>query len=599
MTETLDELYQKAKSGKSFNKLMDIISSDKNIRLAFRMIKSNTGSNTAGTDGITIKEIKDSNIEEYVQLIQEKLKWYKPDSVRRVYIPKANGKTRPLGIPSMIDRIVQQCVKQIVEPICEAQFHPHSYGFRPNRNTKHALSRMFTLINAGKFYYTVDVDIKGFFDNVNHTKLIKQLYSLGIHDRKLLSIIKAMLKAPIQGIGIPSKGTPQGGILSPLLANIVLNEFDWWISSQWETFESVRQYKSNASKKNQLKKTNLKQIHIVRYAIVRYADDFKIMCKDYYTAKRIYNATIKWLKIRLKLDISKEKSKIINLKKNSSEFLGFKIKAVKLGKSRHGYVAYSHVCDKAISRMKMAIKEQVSLIYKEINSNHVTKLNSMILGWHEYYNSATHVNIDFSKLAFSVKKFMHHKLRKIAKYGVPIVEEMSPIHRKLYGKSKLRTWKLHNVYIYPINYVQHKRLLNFSQEICDYSPQGRSISSKRLTSQTRAKVIELARRCNPYESAEYNDNRISRASMCGMKCEVTGVELNVDDVHCHHMIPRYFGGNDDYQNLRIVHRAIHKLIHATNTKTIYKYQSLIVNQKALEKLNELREHCKLDKIYLT
>lgn len=280
MTETLDELYQKAKSGKSFNKLMDIISSDKNIRLAFRMIKSNTGSNTAGTDGITIKEIKDSNIEEYVQLIQEKLKWYKPDSVRRVYIPKANGKTRPLGIPSMIDRIVQQCVKQIVEPICEAQFHPHSYGFRPNRNTKHALSRMFTLINAGKFYYTVDVDIKGFFDNVNHTKLIKQLYSLGIHDRKLLSIIKAMLKAPIQGIGIPSKGTPQGGILSPLLANIVLNEFDWWISSQWETFESIRQYKSNASKKNQLKKTNLKQIHIVRYA-----DDFKIMCKDYYTAK--------------------------------------------------------------------------------------------------------------------------------------------------------------------------------------------------------------------------------------------------------------------------------------------------------------------------
>lgn len=594
MTDTLDSLYQKARDGETFNKLMDIITSDNNIRLAYRMIKSNTGSNTAGTDGITIKEINDINIEEYVRLIQEKFKWYKPDSVRRVYIPKANGKTRPLGIPTMVDRIVQQCVKQILEPICEAQFYPHSYGFRPNRSTKHALSRMITLINAGKFYYTVDIDIKGFFDNVNHTKLIKQLYSLGIHDRKLLSIIKAMLKAPIQGVGIPNKGTPQGGILSPLLANIVLNEFDWWISSQWETFESTRQYKSYASKKNQLRKTNLKQIHIVRYA-----DDFKIMCKDYYTAKRVYYATIEWLKTRLKLDINEEKSKIIHLKKNPSEFLGFKIKAVKLGKSRHGYVAYSHVCDKALLRMEKAIKEQVSLILKEVNSNHVTKLNSMILGWHEYYNSATHVNIDFSELAFSVKKFMYHKLRKIAKYGVPIVDEMSAIHQRLYGKSKLKIWKLHNVYIYPISYVQHKRLLNFSQETCDYSPQGRSISSKSLTSQTRAKVIKLARRYNPYESAEYNDNRISRASMCGMKCEVSGIELNLDEVHCHHVIPRHLEGDDSYQNLRIVHKAIHKLIHATNTETISEYQSLIMNQKALKKLNELRKHCKLDEIYLT
>lgn len=403
-----------------------------------------------------------------------------------------------------------------------------------------------------------------------------------------------MLKAPIKEMGVPNKGTPQGGILSPLLANIVLNEFDWWISSQWETFKTQKQYKTKDSKKNQLRKTSLKQIHIVRYA-----DDFKIMCKDYYTAKRIYSTTINWLKTRLKLDISEEKSKVINLKKNSSEFLGFKIKAVKLGKSRHGYVAHSHVCEKALSRMRGAIKEQVSLIYNEINSNHVTKLNSMILGWHEYYSSATHVNIDFAKLAFSVEKFMYHKLRKIAKYGVPIVEEMAPIHKRLYGKSKLKTWKLHKIFIYPISYVQHKRLLNFSQEICDYTTQGRSIASKRLTSQTRAKVIELARTYNSYESAEYNDNRISRASMSGMKCEVTGVDLNVDDIHCHHVLPKHLEGNDNYQNLRIVHKAIHRLIHATTKETISEYKSLITNQKALNKLNGLRGHCKLDEIYLT
>lgn len=215
MTKIFDDLYERSQNNESFRNLMRIISSENNIRLAFRTIKSNTGSQTAGTDKLTINEIKNQSLESYIEAVQEKLKFYKPDTVRRVHIPKANGKTRPLGIPTMIDRLVQQCIKQVLEPICEAKFHPHSYGFRPNRSTKHAISRMMSLINIGKFYYTVDIDIKGFFDNVNHTKLIKQMYTLGIKDRKLISIIKAMLKAPIQGEGIPNKGTPQGGILSP------------------------------------------------------------------------------------------------------------------------------------------------------------------------------------------------------------------------------------------------------------------------------------------------------------------------------------------------------------------------------------------------
>lgn len=147
MQEIFDGLYHDSSNQVEFKNLMDIIASENNIRLAFRIIKSNTGSKTAGTDGITIQDFKKESLDEYISLVKSKLKNFKPDTIRRVFIPKENGDNRPLGIPSMIDRLVQQCIKQVLEPICEAKFHPHSYGFRPNRSTKHAIARLNSLVN--------------------------------------------------------------------------------------------------------------------------------------------------------------------------------------------------------------------------------------------------------------------------------------------------------------------------------------------------------------------------------------------------------------------------------------------------------------------
>ena len=211
MQAALDELYHKAKKGETFNNLVEIIASENNICLAYRNIKNNKGSETSGTDYKTIRDWEQMPVEEFVSYFQNKIQYYKPKSVRRVEIPKEGkpGETRPLGIPCMDDRLVQQCIKQVIEPICEAHFHNHSYGFRPNRSTEHAIARIdFLLIN--KFHYVVDIDIKGFFDNVNHGKLLKQLWTLGIQDKNLLSILSTILKSEIEGIGIPGKGTPQG-----------------------------------------------------------------------------------------------------------------------------------------------------------------------------------------------------------------------------------------------------------------------------------------------------------------------------------------------------------------------------------------------------
>lgn len=239
MQDCLDNLYSQSVNGHNFYDLMNVIRSRENIRLAYRNIKKNTGSKTAGFNQLTIEDIKHLSVEEVIDKVQNMFQSYNPEKVRRIFVPKPNGKTRPLGIPTIWDRILQQCMLQVLEPICEAKFHKHSYGFRPNRSTHHAKARLESLINLSGLYHCIDVDIKGFFDNVNHSKMLKQMWSLGIKDKTVLSITSKLLKAEIEGEGIPTKGTPQGGILSPLLSNIVLNELDWWVSNQWESFKSV------------------------------------------------------------------------------------------------------------------------------------------------------------------------------------------------------------------------------------------------------------------------------------------------------------------------------------------------------------------------
>lgn len=166
--ECFDALYAQSVSGKKFYGLIELMSSNENIRLAYRNIKRNTGSKTAGTDNLTIKDICHLSVEYVINTVQTMFESYKPQRVRRVFIDKGNGKLRPLGIPTIWDRIFQQSILQVLEPICEAKFHKHSYGFRPNRSTHHAKARFEFLVNQAGLHHCVDVDIKGFFDNVSH-----------------------------------------------------------------------------------------------------------------------------------------------------------------------------------------------------------------------------------------------------------------------------------------------------------------------------------------------------------------------------------------------------------------------------------------------
>ncbi|HDR6296969.1 TPA: hypothetical protein QCU59_000605 [Bacillus cereus] len=177
-----DHLYEESKKGRYFKNIYELIISEENIRLAFRNLKSNTGSKTKGTNGHTIKHLNKIDADKLIRLTKKRLENYMPHAVRRVFIPKPNGKMRPLGIPTIEDRLIQQMFLQILEPIVEAKFHPQSYGFRPKRSTHDALARCYHMVNHSHQHFVVDIDIKGFFDNVNHKKLMRQLWTIGINE---------------------------------------------------------------------------------------------------------------------------------------------------------------------------------------------------------------------------------------------------------------------------------------------------------------------------------------------------------------------------------------------------------------------------------
>ena len=577
--EMFDDLYHKSKNKNNykFYKLMDLITDEKNIELAYRNIKKNTGSKTNGTNDNTIEDIARITNGDLVGYVRRRLQNYHPHEVRRVEIPKANGKTRPLGIPTIEDRIIQQCILQVLEPICEGKFYNHSYGFRPNRSTHHAISRSYYIANKAKLHYVVDIDIKGFFDNVNHGKLIKQIWSIGIQDKQLLCIISKMLKAPIEGIGVPTKGTPQGGILSPLLSNIVLNELDWWIANQWEHFETKHKYYDKPTRNRALKNTHLKEIYIVRYA-----DDFKLFCKDYKTANKIFNATKMWLKERLHLEISEEKSKIVNLKTNYSEFLGIKMKVHDKGGKN---VIKSHISEKAKTKIIKQIKEQIKTIQKVPITDEINKYNSKVLGIHNYYQIATHVSKDFREISYNISRTLYNRTKNIrSKTGFK-----SKCFQKFYGDSNCEIVHIAKVSLFPIHFVKTKPPMNFSQDICNFTKEGREKIHKNQQSVSTRILEYLMANPIPSRSIEYNDNRISLYVGQNGKCPISNEYLQIGNMECHHKIPYRCGGTDEYSNLIFLKTEVHKLIHATTTETIRKYlQILNPNKITIKKLNKLR-----------
>lgn len=527
--------------------LIDKIVDESNIRKAIYALKSNKGSKTPGINGETIEDILKIE-DEIVNRIKYELKGrYAPGRVKRVEIPKLDGGVRPLGIPEIYDRLVQMCIKQILEPIFEKEFYHNSFGFRIGRSTENAIALCYYMINMAGLHFVVDIDIKGFFDNINHKKLVKQLQRFEFIDRKILSIIKCMLKVetvlPNKEIILSEKGTPQGGILSPLLSNIVLNELDWWVHSQWAGIRTKRKYSTTSHKYRALKATNLTEVRIIRYA-----DDFKLFCRDRASAEKMFKLVKIFLKDRLKLDISEKKSKIVNLRKKYSCFLGIKLKAIR---NKNKYTARSFVSNEATKEIGKMIKEQIKVIQKRPTAQAVLLFNSKILGIQNYYCMATMVNIDFRKIGYIINKSLMNRIGK-------------PSNKKD-KKYKLR----YKGYNYQVWNVIDTTL--FTLQACKFK------IPKLFSAKNKAMIEEKV------ELDSVADDLQLRAKLRHMRnsiCDITGEYIGGrDDFYVHWIIPKEYGGTDNIENLMILHSSFKTILNSENKEDYYKdnenYQKLL------------------------
>lgn len=362
---------------------------------AWVKVKHNGGS--AGIDGESIQAIEKRGVGEFLKEIQAELKnkTYYPKPVKRVYIPKSDGKLRGLGLPTVKDRVVQAAVMLIIEPIFEQDFLDCSYGFRPERSAHQAIGAIKQAIASGRLQ-VYDADLKAYFDSIPHDKLMKAL-EMRIADRQILKLIHKWLKAPVWESGkamkANDKGVPQGGVISPLLANIYMHWFD-------KIFHGSEGPGTRA-----------------KAILVRYADDFVIMAR--YMNKEIVSWVESKLETRFGLTVNLEKTKIVNLNdpKSKLKFLGFELRRVPIRHRQHVNMCLITPSDK--SKKKAA--ERVSEITDSKNGFKpiemiVKELNQFLIGWGNYFKLG-HPGQTFNKLNYHVQNRVYRFLQRRSQKG--------------------------------------------------------------------------------------------------------------------------------------------------------------------------------------
>ena len=326
--------------------LLDRVLERENLRRALKQVRQNKGA--PGIDGMTVDDLPEYLRHHWPKLrAQLKTGTYVPQPVRRVEIPKPDGKTRPLGIPTVLDRFIQQAIAQIISAQWEPQFHPHSYGFRPQRSAHQAVRHVQAHIRQG-WKWVVDMDLQAFFDRVNHDRLMVRLKSR-CHDHDLLRLINRYLKAGVR-VGehteATTMGVPQGGPLSPVLANVVLDELDWELERRGHRF-------------------------------ARYADDCNIMVKSLRAGERVMASVSRFVSKSLRLTVNPLKSAVDRPAKR--KFLGFTV-------SRNG--AKLKVAEKAIDKLKDRVRELTRRTRGHRLDDVVAELRETLLGWKAYFGIA-------------------------------------------------------------------------------------------------------------------------------------------------------------------------------------------------------------------
>lgn len=558
LKEKLDYMYEQSRKGRVFHGLLEVAFNEVTIVTAIHNIKSNSGAMTAGVDKIKVDKYLQMNRNKLIQLIQTSVSNYKPKPVRRVYIEKANGKRRPLGIATILDRIIQECIRIVLEPIVEARFYPHSYGFRPYRACKHAVRQLMTIINNGKGVqpvYAIEGDIKGYFDNINHRLLLRKLWNLGIHDKRIIAIIKEMLVAGYIENDLFNRsevGTPQGGIISPLLANVYLNDFDWYIGRQYHI--PVQKCINIGSDRARLKMQGITPKYLIRYA-----DDWILLTITQQEAQRMLIGLKKYFKHKYKLELSDEKTIITDLRERPAKFLGF---CLLVEKARN---VPGKITDRPVLKVypnPEKVKKQIKTLCGEVRkighcpredlkAIQIEKVNTIIVGVADYWKIAI-CSKTFNDIDYVVMDSAYATFKKL--YGAKYTEHKIPL--KMLSNQPLRH-RGHDCKTYAVKiddlwigitkaFVTHCQWekKSYNQKMTPYTEEGRQLYLARTR---KGKNLPLARptlydvellEYSPEDERynfEYFMNREYAYNRDKGICRCCKTVLTEDNRHCHQM----------------------------------------------------------------
>ncbi len=498
--------------GEQYRELYHLLCNEIWLRVAHHSVNTNQGRETVGIDSKTMSNFNgdvDGNITRLSEAL--KAKTFEPMPVRRVYIPKANGKKRPLGIPTIDDRVVQEALRMILEPIWEADFSKHSYGFRPNRSTQDAIGYIggrLTGLSGASYQWIIEGDITSYFDTIPHRRLSKAVKKR-VADRDIRDLLWKFLRAGVMEQGTQHEtltGTPQGGIVSPLLANIYLHELDRYMESNYLNLtQGQRAWRRNQGKGN--------------YLYVRYADDFVILCNGTRADAQHMKEEVRALLNHMGLRLSEEKTKITHITEGF-KFLGYWI--IREVGTKGRMVPKVLIPDSAIKRYSHKIREILAPnTTSESTSAKMTALNRFTRGWCQYYRYTSSPAEMFKDLSHELFWEMAHWLGR--KYEI----SMPRVMQRYKKDSTLRTKTI--TLVMPNEYKARKLMAKTWHN--PYTAKEEII---------REKFFSYNNLWNGYEKDRHGwkDLREEVILLKGTTCYVCGTELRPSEVEIDHITPR-------------------------------------------------------------
>ncbi len=498
-----------------------------NIHLAVRRCtQQNQGKKTPGIDGLVVLNPKGRGL--LVDILKKFIPW-KPLPTKRVYIPKSNGKKRPLGIPTLIDRCLQAIVLNALEPCWEAQFERSSYGFRPGRCPHDAAEKIFKAVcpNRNK-KWVVDADIKGCFDNISHKFLIGRIG--GFPAKKL---IQQWLKAGYVDKDVfyeSENGTPQGGIISPLLANIALHGMEKALGVIYE--------KGGGSRGKRI--------------VVRYADDFVILCETQEDAYKAKDEVTSWLSER-GLNLSPEKTTIVHMT-TGFDFLGWNFRHYKVSDRKSGYKLLIKPSAKSIKNIRDKLRQiWLSNRGKEVGAV-ITELTSVVRGWANYHRKMVSCEV-FNEL----DKWMFDRVKRYAKQRHPNKSDKWR-NQRYFGRFNLDRadkWV----------FGEHQTGAHVPKFSWFHIERHTLVPGEYSLDNPDPDVQEWFRKNRAKLAKNHNKSWQKIAKRQNYVCQICGDSLfNGENIHKHHMIPKGNGGKDTYSNYQFVHLMCHQQIHHEKTQ---------------------------------